>query len=83
MHGYLAEDFEETGTFKSLDGHTYYSHERPAVMTHYNRGIKICRINPIQVDATLISYDGKQATEDEEKTYFEIAQYYKKQVWEN
>lgn len=83
MQGALAEDFEETGTFKSLDGYTYSSHQRPAVMIHPNTGIKICRINPIHVETRIISFDGRPATDSEIDYFSNISNFYRNEVWNN
>ena len=83
MHGKDAEDFEETGRFKSLDGYTYTSSPRNAVMKHPNRDLKICRINPIQVPADLISVDGEKPTNDDLDLFDQIWSYYRGEIWNN
>lgn len=83
MYGYLAEEFEETSQFKSLDGFTYTSHPRKAVLDHPTRRIKVCRINPILVPADLISVDGLKPSDDDLSLFSDIWDFYHKEIWEN
>ena len=81
MHGYLAENFDETSEFESLDGHTYKSVERKAISIDPITGIKSIRINCIPVQEKLVSIDGRKPTTKEQDTLNAIVDEYRNRVY--
>lgn len=83
MEGYLAEDFDETSEFGSLDGYTYRSVPRKAIFTDPTTGFKSIRANCITVFEKLISFDGREPTEEEQEKLNTIVDYYREIAMEN
>lgn len=77
MQGQLAEDFDKTSEFKSLDGFTYKSVPRKAIFVDPITAIKSIRINCIPVYEKLISFDGKKPTADQQNTLNNIIDAYR------
>lgn len=77
MEGELAENFNQTSEFESLDGYIYKSVHRKAISTNPITGFKSIRANCITVDEQLISFDGRIPTEKEQEKLRHIIEEYR------